>query len=533
MKKKLIIIITFLLLSICTFGGNATFAASNNITTKTITSGKKADSKKEKSTVKSKFQNGTLTIYGKGKMPKKMTFKKNMKIKKVIIKKGVTSICPNAFYKCKNLKKVTFSNTVKNIYHDSFYKTGIKGTLTIPKTVKYVGEAAFAGCNHITKLKIPGNISYGYKKNNYREWCRLSFPVVKHITFTTRLKIRWVKYFRTQGYTVKKSDPKYKSVGGVIYTKDGKSIVRVPSHKKSITPIKTCKTFNLASIMYGTQLSEEGEKVRCNQLKRIVIPKTVERVVFVEDDKTPETYFSAPANVRTIKIHSKKLDVQDLKTILTVFRWHFKEKNSGANAYDNYISLKSVLNQVPYIVTNHDGMYITKDGVLITNILDTQTRIIPEGVVEIWDDAFHFNIDDKNFNSIVKLETVKFPSTLKIIGEYAFADCAKLKKIDLPFNLKEIKPGAFMSCDSLTSVTLPTGITRISGYCFAFCDNLETVKIPNGVTCIGYQAFYECEKLANVEIPKTLKVVYDEAFKYTLVEKTINKKYPKDVIIKP
>lgn len=46
-----------------------------------------------KSGVKYKLsKNGTMTISGKGKMPKSMKFRDSRKIKKVIIKKGVKSI---------------------------------------------------------------------------------------------------------------------------------------------------------------------------------------------------------------------------------------------------------------------------------------------------------------------------------------------------------------------------------------------------------------------------------------------------------
>ena len=51
------------------------------------------------------LKNGVLTIKGKGKMPKSMKFNGNTKIKKVIIKKGVTSISDKAFKSCKKLKK--------------------------------------------------------------------------------------------------------------------------------------------------------------------------------------------------------------------------------------------------------------------------------------------------------------------------------------------------------------------------------------------------------------------------------------------
>lgn len=89
---------------------------------------------KAKSNVTYSIKKGTLVIKGKGKMPAKMTFKNNKKIKKVVIRKGVTSVSDKAFYKCKNLKKVTISGTVTKIGKYSFYGTKIKN-ITIPEKV--------------------------------------------------------------------------------------------------------------------------------------------------------------------------------------------------------------------------------------------------------------------------------------------------------------------------------------------------------------------------------------------------------------
>ena len=56
-----------------------------------------------------KVKGTTLTISGKGEMPKSMVFGKKSKtknIKKVVIKKGVTTISKNAFKNCKKLKRL-------------------------------------------------------------------------------------------------------------------------------------------------------------------------------------------------------------------------------------------------------------------------------------------------------------------------------------------------------------------------------------------------------------------------------------------
>ena len=97
------------------------------------------------------LKKGTLTINGKGKMPKSMTFINNKKIKKVVIKKGVTSISDTAFMECKNLKSVSIAKTVKSIGEYSFAYTKIKD-IVIPNSVKKMGVEAFANCNKLTTL---------------------------------------------------------------------------------------------------------------------------------------------------------------------------------------------------------------------------------------------------------------------------------------------------------------------------------------------------------------------------------------------
>ena len=92
-----------------------------------------------------KVKGTTLTISGKGEMPKSMVFGKKSKtknIKKVVIKKGVTTISKNAFKNCKKLKKVQLPSTLKKISGYAFYNTALTN-VTIPNSVKYIGNYSF------------------------------------------------------------------------------------------------------------------------------------------------------------------------------------------------------------------------------------------------------------------------------------------------------------------------------------------------------------------------------------------------------
>ena len=87
-----------------------------------------------------KVKGTTLTISGKGEMPKSMVFGKKSKtknIKKVVIKKGVTTISKNAFKNCKNLNTITIKSTkldVDGVKKGAFSGIGKKVVVKVPKS---------------------------------------------------------------------------------------------------------------------------------------------------------------------------------------------------------------------------------------------------------------------------------------------------------------------------------------------------------------------------------------------------------------
>jgi hypothetical protein len=76
------------------------------------------------------------------------------------------------------------------------------------------------------------------------------------------------------------------------------------------------------------------------------------------------------------------------------------------------------------------------------------------------------------------LTSVRWPETLEIIGERAFAGTG-FTELVIPEGVKEIRDGAFRDCKNLKSVTIPESIEIIGTGAFASCSELTTVKIPS------------------------------------------------------
>lgn len=82
----------------------------------------------------------------------------------------------------------------------------------------------------------------------------------------------------------------------------------------------------------------------------------------------------------------------------------------------------------------------------------------------------------------------KIPTTVKVIGEYAFYYNQHLSEIDFPDELVTIEGSAFEDCKLLERVELKGKLEYIGSYAFAFCDNLTSVNMES-VGCVCNSAF--------------------------------------------
>ena len=80
------------------------------------------------------------------------------------------------------------------------------------------------------------------------------------------------------------------------------------------------------------------------------------------------------------------------------------------------------------------------------------------------------------------------PSSVKYIGERAFAECNNLEKITVRKGVMHIAREAFAECSALKEIYLPSTITEMGENVFANCDNLVAVCDKG-----SYAADY-CEK---------------------------------------
>ena len=303
--------------------------------------------KKSSNKVKWKLNKGTLTVYGKGKMPRSLivyTMKKKpkKKVKKVIIKKGVTTISPRAFQDMKNLKTVKIPSTVKKIGYESFSRTAIK-ELKIPSSVKKIGNQAFM-IKKLRKLTLPGNFKFDPEDADACHLVGGDIPGDHKltVTFTTKLNLENASLFTAGKYVLSKKDPAFCSVDGCIYTKDRKSLVRMPMRKKKLKIIEGCTELCTHSLLHG--IYSDGGFDACN-VEEIELPASL---TSVNSTRYPAFgYERAILNIKKVTIRTRQLDGRSLAALV----------------FDLNIDPKILMEQLPDQISYKDGKYVSKDGV--------------------------------------------------------------------------------------------------------------------------------------------------------------------------
>lgn len=485
---------------------------------------------------------GIITISGKGEMPKSMKFQYNKKIKRVVIEKGVTSVSENAFLWCENLESVSIASSVKKLSPCCFYGTNIK-KIVIPSSVKIIGRMAFNRCDSLEEVTMPGHFKMtGYKDEFVSEEIySTEGRYIKTINFNTSLDLKKLIYLRAENWNVWSKDKKYKSINGVIYSKNGKELVRVPSLRKSLVIEEGCKTFCLSSIFYGYDQMERGAVASCFQLESITIAKTVNKI----EDKKYRAGLYCPGGLCINKIvnKSKKINKDSIvafyksirseegyrisiKKFYKAFKSKIIHKNGlyiCKNTWLGYDGKKSTI-KVPKGVKTIVGGVICSDkarrkkkGLRI--ILPNSVRIIedkafyctnirkinlPKGLKTIGDEAFNHSLN-------AKIKEISIPSSVKNFGIRIFRG-SSIEKVQLPDNMKIIPLGMFEGCFSLRSINTPASLEIISRYAFSYTKvNVQELLNAKNLRYIGIYAF-EGTNWTNLTIPAHIKKIKAQAF---------------------
>ena len=265
-------------------------------------------------------------------------------------------------------------------------------------------NSAFSDCTSITTVSIPESIEI-IEKNAFHYCINL------------------------KSIDVNINNKKYKSIDGVLFTKDGKTLITYPASKEESSYI----------IPIDVEEIEFDAFLDCKNLKSIEIDKnnnkykSIDGVLFTKDEKTLITYpvgkeeqtYNIPIGVEEIEI-----DAFSGCTSLTSINFSQTVKKIGCSAFSNCIRLVNVNFSENITEINFGAFYSCKS---LTTIK------LPSSIKEI--ECF-------TFWDCTNLVNISVSESLVKIGEYAFRNCTSLKNINLSKRV-EVEKNAFKGCTLL------------------------------------------------------------------------------------
>lgn len=408
--------------------------------------------------VKVTVKNGVCTVSGKGAMTKPKSY--NQKIKKVVIQNGVTSLPEEAFAGCLKLKKVSIASSVKSIGACAFMQTDLR-EITIPNSVKKLGNSVLSSCKKLTKVKMPGNVKIIYGSDEY-------FPVfqfdvdspVKTIELTSSLNLEIFMYLSAENIVVSKNDPKYTSIDGLLYSKDGKSLVRIPNLRKEAVIADGCEEFCTTAVEWAGD--DDGDPyMGCEDLKTIVLPESIRTI----NTKKHLTRWGTSSYAE--EHHTDKTDYISFTIANKNMPW---EQVSLLHKKFN-TPYETLQKEVPAVFGPgaEQGFITPKDGTVLLKYVGKDDNVcIPQEITKI----------EKNAFASSTLKNVVFPEGLEKIGENAFANCKKLTKVTISKSVDIIDQDAFSKCKNLKKITFKGTPSDISPYAF---DGTAVVSEPGSI----------------------------------------------------
>jgi len=455
-----------------------------------------------KSKVKVTIKNGVCTVSGKGAMKKSQrpSKKKRKKIKKVVIKNGVTSIPALAFANCAKLKAVSISRSVTSIGAHAFEKTAIT-SLKIPSTVKTIGNRLVSGCKSLKSLEIPGDFKMTYSDLWTDEESTIinstNYPIDK-VTFNTPLNIKWIGFFEANNYAVCDDDPNFSVVDGMLYSKDQKTLVRVPLARKTVDVPEGTEKILYSAFEYAHDFDEDPWG-GLTSLKSVTFPASLKRLSNDEYEVFDGEFIFE--DIKSFVVKSKDILREDVDEFYKAHPFAIVCK-AFANA--GYYDVD------PDFLITKDGLPNKEGDYLHLYMGNDADIVIPEGVKTIGASCFEEN------------ETIKSVtmSHVKTIENGAFRYCKNLSSVTLNDGLEEIGVQAFSST-SLTSLTIPDTVTTLGSSIIEYTKITSIVVPESVVNWSEYGVFNNATKLEEVTLPDEATVIKQSTFEGCTALKTI------------
>ena len=321
---------------------------------------------------------------------------------------------------------------------------------------------------------------------------------------------------------VDEANQTYKSVDGVLYTKDGKILVLFPNRPDKKAVISEGTEGIVYTAFNNSSFSE------------IFIPDSIKYVYrqSVEVDSKDWDIFSVENRLSEILSYQAELE-----------NVYVGEKNKNIMSIDGMVYSKDMKTFVMCPQTRSGEVVIDNNVEILGRAAfgkctDVNRIVLGDKITEIRDTCFMYS----------GLTELNIPDSCTNIGRDIFFVCQGLTTVNIPVGIKELNYAIFEGSyirdlilpddsaftfengiiydrnktkvilalgESAEEVVIPEGVIEICDYAFKNQIKMQNVILPESLEKIGIYAFDCCIGLKNIIIPKNVTEICERAFENT------------------
>lgn len=370
----------------------------------------------------------------------------------------VTAMGDYSCYGRSSLTSITLPETLKTIGNFAFYACDYLSSIKLPEGLTHVDGYVFYGCYSLTSVELPSTLTE--LSTGMFGWCSnlTSFTIPSTVTkidnfafYATGLKNITIPSSVTDlgggvfGYcdslnsiNVEEGHPTLTSVDGVVYSKDGKTLVAYPGGRSSCDVPEGVTEIGPYAFYY------------CVNITSMTLPESLKTI--------DSGAFFYVAYLESLKIPA---GVDNIRP--------------GAFA--------NCSNMTGLEVDENNATYCSVDGALYSKDM-TRVVVCPTGVCA----NYTFPSTVKTIGELAfygcTFESAAIPAGVTTIEGYAFSNCRSMTTVDIPSTVTTIGEYAFGDCDYLVTVNCyavePPAIGEGTTTAFGVNTPLTTINIPKG-----------------------------------------------------
>ena len=423
------------------------------------------------------------------------------------------SIGTSAFSNCNSLRTVKLSG-VNTIESGAFYGCDELVNLEMSDTLTTIEGSAFCSCTSLKTVIFSDSVTT-IADGSFTDCTGLeSVTIGKGCTSVTASA--FTRNVNLVKFDVSEDNESYTSVDGVLYNKEKTAVVCYPKSLSgeyvipdTVTSIEkaafeNCNKLTKITIGSGVETVNPYAFNQCNLLATVVFKdsdtankKICERAFYYCGSLTEVDFGNAVTSIGdyAFTICSKIKSLEFPDSLTSIGQFAFSPYTDRTGGTYKESNLESVKFGTGLKTI---GNYAFYDDRKISKL-----EFTGDNLTSIGSYAFYDNL---------ALEELNLSGDNVSIGDNAFNNCNKLKTVNLKPGIKSIGSYAFRDCTVLDDIKLCSELETIGAYAFYNCGNLQSIEIPDNVTKIDNNTFENCSSLKSVSIGKSCTTISATAF---------------------